>query len=145
MRAKNVVSSMVVSSSTQSLTTMGVIGTNWRILKREQERRIQLEDGTNMQWAPSVRAKRRDVLTKNVVDALMEFWTNETKVNPNKWDVMKHRIMKNRWEEHATHFFEKPQVHFSKFLQFDYFYNFFFFVSACCMIYGCSWGLDLWL
>jgi hypothetical protein len=58
-----------------------------------------------MQWALAVRAKRKDAITKDV-DALVEFWTNETKVNLNKWDIMKHHIMKNRWEEHATHFLE---------------------------------------
>jgi CheY-specific phosphatase CheX len=41
MRAKNVVSNMVVSSSAQSLTVMGqLIGTNWRILRRGQSRKI---------------------------------------------------------------------------------------------------------
>jgi len=50
MKAKNVVSNLVVSSSTQSVSTMGpLIGTNWRILRRGKKRRIQLEDGTNMQ------------------------------------------------------------------------------------------------
>jgi len=69
-----------------------------------------------MQRALAVRAKRKDEFTKDVVDEVVEFWTNETKVNPNKWDVMKHCIMKIRWEEHATHFLEEPQAHFSKFL-----------------------------
>ncbi len=41
MKAKNVVSSMVVSSSTQSLTIVGqFIGTNWRILIRGQNKKI---------------------------------------------------------------------------------------------------------
>jgi hypothetical protein len=74
MKAKNVVSSMVVSSSTQSLIAVGqLIGTNWRILRRRQSKIIQLEGGTSMQWAPIVRAKRKDALTKDVVDAMVEF------------------------------------------------------------------------
>jgi len=105
-----------------------LIGTNWKILKRGQSRRIQLEDGTSMQWAPILQAKRRDALTKDVIDAVVEFWTNEDRVSPNKQDVMKHYIMKNRWEEHATHFLEEPQVHSSKFLQFDSFCNCFYFL-----------------
>jgi hypothetical protein len=49
MRAKNIVNNIVVSSSTHNLTTMGqLIETNWRILKRGQSRRIQLEDNTKM-------------------------------------------------------------------------------------------------
>jgi hypothetical protein len=61
-----------------------------------------------MQWAFATQAKWRDVLTNDVVDIAVEFWTNETRVNPNKKDIMKHHIMKNIWEEHATHFLEKP-------------------------------------
>jgi hypothetical protein len=85
-----------------------LIGTNWKILKRGQSRRIQLEDGTSMQWPPILQAKRRDAPTKDVIDAVVEFWTNDDRVSPNKQDVMKHCIMKNRWEEHATHFLEEP-------------------------------------
>jgi hypothetical protein len=96
-------------------------------IEKRKKRRTQLEDGTNMQWAPSVRAKKRDVLTKDVVDAMVEFLTNETKVNPNKWDVMKHHIMKNRWKEHVIHFLKNQKYIFSKFLQFDSFYNCFIF------------------
>jgi hypothetical protein len=41
MKAKNFVNSMVVSSSTQGLITMGqLIGANWRILRRGQNRKI---------------------------------------------------------------------------------------------------------
>jgi hypothetical protein len=72
---------------------------------------IQLQDGSNMQWTPLARAKRRDVVTKDVVDVVVEFWKNETRVNPNKKGIMKHRIMKNIWEEHASYFLEEPQVH----------------------------------
>ncbi len=76
---------------------------------------------------------------------LVKFWTNETSVSPNKLDVMKHRIMKNRWEKHVIHFLEYPHVHSSNFFQFDSFCNFLFFVLTCCIVYGCSWGLDQWL
>jgi hypothetical protein len=128
---------VVISSSTQSFIVVGqLIGTNWKILRKWQSRRIQLQDGTNMQWAPVVWAKRRDALTKDVIDVVMEFWKNETRVNPNKRDIMKHYIMKNRWEEHAIHFFEKPQVHSSKFFQFDSFCNFLIF---CFNLLHCLW------
>jgi hypothetical protein len=61
-----------------------------------------------MEWAPIARTKWRNVPTKDVVDAMVDFWTNETKVSLNKKDIMKHRIMKNIWEEHAIHFLEEP-------------------------------------
>ncbi len=49
MRAKNFVSSMVVSNSTHSFNVVGqLIGTNWKMLRKGQSRRIQLEDGTSM-------------------------------------------------------------------------------------------------
>jgi hypothetical protein len=67
---------------------------------------------------------------------LMEFWTNETRVSPNKWDVMKHRIMKNRWEKHVIRSFEEPHVHSSNFFQFDSFCNCFIF---CFNLLHCLW------
>jgi hypothetical protein len=48
------------------------------------------------------------VLTKDVVDEVVEFWTNETRVSPNKKDIMKHHIMKNIREKHVIHFLEEP-------------------------------------
>jgi hypothetical protein len=52
-KARNVVSSMVVSNSTQNLTTIGqLIGVNPRILNKRQNRILQLEEvGSSMQWA----------------------------------------------------------------------------------------------
>jgi len=48
------------------------------------------------------------VLTKDVVDEVVEFWKNETRVSPNKKDIVKHHIVKNIREEHVIHFLEKP-------------------------------------
>jgi hypothetical protein len=80
-----------------------------------------------MQWALEVQTKIKGALTKDVIDVMVEFWTNEIKVSPNKQDVMKHHIMKNRWEKHGMHFLEEPHVHSSKFLQFDSLCNCFIF------------------
>ncbi len=52
------------------------------------------------------------MLSKDVVDLMVEFWTNETRVNPNKKDVVRHHINKKRWEEHVIHFLKEPHVHF---------------------------------
>jgi hypothetical protein len=52
MKAKNVVNNMVVSSFTQSFVAIGQpIGASQRILSKGQNMRIQLEDGSSMQWA----------------------------------------------------------------------------------------------
>jgi len=52
MKAKNVVNSMVVSSFTQSFVAIGqFIGASQRILNKGQSMKIQLEDGSSMQWA----------------------------------------------------------------------------------------------
>lgn len=74
---------------------------------------------------------------------LVEFWTNETRVSPNKGDVMKHRIMKNRWEKHVIHFLEEPHVHSSKIFQFDFFCNYLIF---CFSLLHCLWlFMGLWI
>ncbi len=53
------------------------------------------------------------MLSKNVVDSMVEFWTNETKVSRNKKNMARHHISKKRWEEHVIHFLEDPLVHSS--------------------------------
>jgi sulfur relay (sulfurtransferase) DsrC/TusE family protein len=58
-----------------------------------------------LEWASVTRVKKKDALTK-VVDLVVDFWTNETSISPNKRDVVKHRTNKNKWEEHVTHFLE---------------------------------------
>jgi hypothetical protein len=51
---------------------------------------------------------------------MVEFWTNETKVSRNKKYMVRHRISRKRWEEHAIHFLEEPHVHSS--IYFIWFY-----------------------
>jgi hypothetical protein len=81
---------------------------NPRILTKGQNKITQFEKvGSNMEWASVIKVKRKDALTK-VVDLIVDFWTNETRVSPNKRDAVKHRTNKNKWEEHAIHFLEKP-------------------------------------
>jgi hypothetical protein len=48
--------------------------------------------------ANAYRLKKRDVFSKDVVDSMVVFWTNETKVSPNKKDVVRHCISKKKWE-----------------------------------------------
>jgi hypothetical protein len=77
------------------------------ILNKGQSKRVQLEDGSCMEWAFVVQAKKKDVLSKDF-NLVVNFWTIEIRVSPNKRDVMKHHINKKIWEEHASHFLEEP-------------------------------------
>jgi hypothetical protein len=54
---------------------------------------------------------KKCVLSKDVADSMMEFSTNETKVDPNKKNVVRYCMGKKRWEKHVTHFLKKPHVH----------------------------------
>jgi hypothetical protein len=53
------------------------------------------------------------VLSKDVVDSMVEFWIDETKVSPNKKNMVRHCINRKRWGKHGIHFLKEPHVHFS--------------------------------
>lgn len=109
MKAINVVNNMVVSSSTQSLVVIGqFIGVNQKILNKDRVGKYDLRMVLACNGLVQLEQNGKNVLTNDVVDVAVEFWKNETRVNLNKKDIMKHRIMKNIWEEHAIDFLEEP-------------------------------------
>jgi hypothetical protein len=53
-------------------------------LSKGKSRRIRLENGSNILWAPAAEAKWRDVLSKDVVDVVVEFWKMKQRLVQNK-------------------------------------------------------------
>jgi len=51
-----------------------------------------------------VKSKKRDTLVLEIHDAMVQFWTENNRVSPNKRDVIKKRIDIGRWETHVIHF-----------------------------------------
>lgn len=103
--------------------------------------RLQIETSNMDYFGAGILGRPHSFLSFNfgkfiLLMQLVEFWSSETRVNPNKQNVMKHRIMKNRWEKHVIHFLEEPHVHSSNFFQFDSFGNCFIF---CFSLLRCLW------
>jgi hypothetical protein len=65
----------------------------------------------NALWAFYDRDKRKDSLSSNTKDLVVQFWTKNTCVNLNMKDVVRRRIALKSWESHATHLLLETQVY----------------------------------
>jgi hypothetical protein len=54
--------------------------------------------------------RKRAGLTEYVKEKVQLWWTQKTRVNPNKKDVTRKRIGRNKYLEHATHYLTDTQV-----------------------------------
>ncbi len=54
--------------------------------------------------------KEKDALSPKVHDVIVQFWTKNNQVSPNKRNVIKKRTSIGKWEAHATQFLTKSQV-----------------------------------
>lgn len=61
-------------------------------------------------WAKGDRARRKDALTQAVLDIVVAWWTEETRVSPQKKDVRRKRVGVNKFITHAGHWLEESQV-----------------------------------
>ena len=101
-----------VSTGSQKLSTLSkVLGSNRKVLAIAQRRRVPGDfDGTNL---PKLRMsrQRREGLSAEVKATVVAWWDKETKVSPNKKDVVRHRIGRKEWlPPHATHYLCESQV-----------------------------------
>lgn len=76
---------------------------------RAINRRGQLNQGHSF-WALTPRAKRSDCLPDEVKEKVAMFWGRETRVSPNKKDVVRHRLGPKIHETHPAHLLEISQV-----------------------------------
>lgn len=112
-RARNVIEAVVISlddvDCVEAASTC--VGMNKRTLRRAVLRRRSLNEGVPGEvWAMSERQKRSDALQQAVIDAVVNFWTEETRVSPSKKDVRRKRMDTNLFISHAGHWLENSQV-----------------------------------
>jgi len=87
------------------------IGMNRRTLRRGFERRRLLNAESDGElWARIYRKKRRDALPQAVIDTVLCWWEEETRVSPCKKDVRRKRIGAIEYISHATHWLEESQL-----------------------------------
>jgi hypothetical protein len=61
-------------------------------------------------WAICGKSKRKDALSLEMRDVVVQLWNENNQVSPNKRDVIRKRIGVEKWEAHATHFLTESQV-----------------------------------
>lgn len=115
--AKDIVCTLASSSNMGS--NMGsnrriadLIGVDRRNLKRGMERRLLLDTRQNAFWL-NYRSKRRsDALSDSVKEVVIEFWTSETTVSPNRKDIIRHRNGVHQYSEHPAQYLQVSEVSF---------------------------------
>lgn len=74
--------------------------------------RLQLsEDGELPLELCQKQPKVGHVISDQMKDLVLAFWTSQTRVSPNKKDVCKKRVGRGSFIEYAVHLLDEPQVH----------------------------------
>ena len=80
-------------------------------VKNARYRGHALEESDSSVWTAPRRRQRFDVLSEVTVNVVRIWWTTETRVFPNKKDVVRKRVPSSRIvEEHATYYLLESQV-----------------------------------
>jgi len=104
---------MVASNSICNTSqTSALIGVHQKNFKQRMERRLSFESQMDKApWALCGEVKSKDVLFFEVCNAIVKFWTHNTRMNPNMKDVVK-RLIQKYWESHEAHLLLESQVYF---------------------------------
>jgi len=115
-RARNVIIPMVLSIKPVSARQISLVtGIHRRNMKSRLVRRIALEARTDLAfWAVCGRRRRVDALAPYVTKLVEEYWTANTRINPNKKDVVRKRIGVRQWIFHPTQHLQESQVSYNK-------------------------------
>ena len=93
--AQNVIEAAVISLQDERCIRAAAtaIGMNRRTLLRAKERRSLLNTQVDGElWARLYRKKRKDALPQAVVDIVVNWWEEETRVSPCKKDVRRKQV-----------------------------------------------------
>lgn len=93
-RARNVIIPMVLGSNIVSARQTSLItGIHQRNVKSGLVRRVALEARTDLAlWSICGRTKRVDALAPHVTKLVVEYWTGNTCISPNRKDVIRKQI-----------------------------------------------------
>jgi hypothetical protein len=83
------------------------LGLNRRFLKKIVQHKELLEiKAVGKKWAKGDKKSRKDALLEKTVVIFLGWWTDETKVSPNKKDAT-HFIIRNVRAMHAKHYLQE--------------------------------------
>jgi hypothetical protein len=111
--ARNVIEAAVIDVKDKRSAQAAAhrIGMNKRTLRRAISRRISLNAGeVGAIWAKGDRKRQKDALSQSTIDTVIAWWTDQTRVSPQKKDVRRKRIRVKRFISHAGHWLEESQV-----------------------------------
>lgn len=109
--AKDIVCTLASSSNMGSRRSVAdVLGVDRRNLKRGMDRRLLLDTQQNAFWLSSKSPHRSDALPDSVIEVIIEWWTSETTVSPNRKDIVRHRTGVKQYEEHPMHYLQVSEV-----------------------------------
>ncbi|MCO5605311.1 hypothetical protein L7F22_059493 [Adiantum nelumboides] len=63
-------------------------------------------------WVGEGLKRRADCLSEEVVHSVIQFWTSNTRVSPNKKDVCRQRISRKTYRFHSSHYLELTEAEF---------------------------------
>lgn len=108
--AKNIVCTFALGQSVGSSTAVAkVLGVDRRIIKKGIERRIQLDLQLDAFWINNKRTRVRSI-SMVMRETIVEWWTTESTVSPNRKDIARKRVGVRTYEEHPTHYLQVSQV-----------------------------------
>jgi hypothetical protein len=67
---------------------------------------------TRKKWAKGDKKRKRNVLLHKTIVIVLEWWTYETRVSPNKKKVITNLIARNAKEMYAKHYMQENEVIF---------------------------------
>jgi hypothetical protein len=104
--AKHVLWTIVVSAHSSSSTrdVAKTFGVHHRNVSAAISRRKLIDDNGFTLWSLSMRMKRTNGLPELMKKTIIDWWTSETHVNPNKSDVTRRRLEAMVYNEIPTHF-----------------------------------------
>jgi hypothetical protein len=63
-------------------------------------------------WAKRDRKIKKDVVFEDVKRIVTKWYFEETRISPNKKDVLRCQVAHKTWETHATHFFQENEARY---------------------------------
>lgn len=101
----NIIIPMVASNSIRNICHINTLTwIHWKNFKQVMKRKLSFESRMDkVIWAFYGKAKRKDVLSSEICNAIVKFWTYNTWVSPNMKDVVKRCLVWKSWEPHTTH------------------------------------------
>jgi hypothetical protein len=88
-----------------------VLVTTQKSINIALNRRVYAADSQDTVCSLRLNRKKRAGLSEYVKQCIHAWWNGQTKVSPNKKDIVKHRVGRKDWAEpHPTHYLCEPQV-----------------------------------